>query len=135
MLVMGSTVGENEEVSIKEVADAIVKALDFKGECTVRPKLFLSSLTMSGKHWHIVRYLEIGRSVPQTSIQRKVARAYRQFQIHSLPYWFAVTLSPLLSLCYSTISFIRRFVALNTTVQWFVDNYDSARTGMKKTTA
>ena len=29
-------VGEDEEVSIKEVADAIVKAFDFKGEYTVR---------------------------------------------------------------------------------------------------
>jgi hypothetical protein len=28
-------VGEDEEVSIKEVADAIVKAFDFKGEYTV----------------------------------------------------------------------------------------------------
>lgn len=29
-------VGENEEVSIKEVADAIVKAVGFKGQYTVR---------------------------------------------------------------------------------------------------
>jgi len=45
------TVGEDEEVSIKEVADAIVKALDFKGDYTVRlhvvfsisPFIFLST--------------------------------------------------------------------------------------------
>jgi GDP-L-fucose synthase len=29
-------VGEDEEVSIKQVADAIVKAMDFKGEYSVR---------------------------------------------------------------------------------------------------
>lgn len=31
--------GENEEVSIKEVADAIVKAIGFEGEYTVRDSL------------------------------------------------------------------------------------------------
>lgn len=34
-------VGEEEEVSIKDVADAIVKALKFEGEYTVRPFIFL----------------------------------------------------------------------------------------------
>jgi len=32
-------VGEDEEVSIKEVADAIVKAIGFQGDYSVRPSL------------------------------------------------------------------------------------------------
>ena len=43
LLIVNQTklVGEDEEVSIKEVADAIVKALKFEGEYTVCPSLFL----------------------------------------------------------------------------------------------
>jgi GDP-L-fucose synthase len=38
------TVGEDEEVSIKQVADAIVKAVGFEGNYTVRtPFLFLGT--------------------------------------------------------------------------------------------
>ena len=32
-----TTVGEDEEVSIKTVADAVVKAMDFQGEYKVSP--------------------------------------------------------------------------------------------------
>jgi GDP-L-fucose synthase len=38
------TVGENEEVSIKEVADSIVKYIGFEGECTVCLSLLFSVL-------------------------------------------------------------------------------------------
>jgi hypothetical protein len=34
-----SLVGEDEEVSIKQLADSIVKAMDFKGEYTVSLRL------------------------------------------------------------------------------------------------
>jgi len=37
-------VAEDEEVSIKELADAIVKSIDFKGEYTVCPFIFLNAL-------------------------------------------------------------------------------------------
>ena len=37
-----STVGEDEEVSIKEVADAVVKAVGFEGDYSVRsPSTFV----------------------------------------------------------------------------------------------
>ena len=35
-MLIAHSVGEAEEVSIKQVADAIVKAMDFKGEYSVR---------------------------------------------------------------------------------------------------
>jgi GDP-L-fucose synthase len=42
------TVGENEEVSIKEVADSIVKYIGFEGECTVR-------LFSPTNHWSMTK--------------------------------------------------------------------------------
>lgn len=37
------SVGEEDEVSIKQVADAIVKAMKFEGEVKVKPFIFLLS--------------------------------------------------------------------------------------------
>lgn len=43
MNVIPESVGEDEEVSIKEVADAIVKAVGFQGEYSVRFAYVVSS--------------------------------------------------------------------------------------------
>ncbi|KAF8892254.1 hypothetical protein BD779DRAFT_1610376 [Infundibulicybe gibba] len=80
------SVGEDEEVSIKQVADAIVKAVGFQGEYS----------------------FDTTRSDGQF---RKPASNAK-----------------LLSLI-GTFEFTPFDQALNTTVQWFVDNYAGARTG------
>jgi hypothetical protein len=41
-----ATVGEDDEVSIKEVADAIVKAIGFEGKYTVRQRSVLASYVL-----------------------------------------------------------------------------------------
>jgi hypothetical protein len=42
----GTIVGEEDEISIKDVADNVVRALDFTGEYKVGPQ-FLSALSLS----------------------------------------------------------------------------------------
>ena len=44
------SVGEKEEVSIKQVADAIVKAVGFTGEYSVRPCLAILSCCQDPTH-------------------------------------------------------------------------------------
>ncbi|KZT01361.1 NAD(P)-binding protein [Laetiporus sulphureus 93-53] len=82
------SVGEDEEVSIKEVADAIVKAMDYKGEYTF-----------------------------------DTTRADGQFRKPA-------SNKKLLSLI-GDFQFTPFDKALNDTVKWFNENYDSARTGAK----
>jgi len=84
------SVGEEEEVSIKSVADAIVKALDFQGEY-----LFDST------------------------------RADGQFRKPA-------SNAKLLGLI-GEFKFTPFEQALDATVQWFLDNYNTARTGIKVT--
>lgn len=83
------SVGENEEVSIKQLADAIVKAMDFKGEYTF-----------------------------------DTTRADGQFRKPA-------SNKKLLSLI-GDFTFTPFEEALNTTVQWFLQNYETARTGKQK---
>ncbi|KAG6899075.1 GDP-L-fucose synthase [Termitomyces sp. T159_Od127] len=82
------SVGENEEVSIKEVADAIVKAMGFEGQYTFDTN-----------------------------------RADGQFRKPA-------SNKKLLSLI-GGFEFAPFEEALETTVQWFLQNYDDARTGKK----
>ncbi|TFK25450.1 epimerase-domain-containing protein [Coprinopsis marcescibilis] len=83
------SVGEDEEVSIKQVADAIVKAMDFKGDYTF-----------------------------------DTTRADGQFRKPA-------SNKKLLSLI-GGFEFTPFEEALDYTVKWFVENYDTARTGLKK---
>ncbi|KAK7461018.1 hypothetical protein VKT23_008946 [Stygiomarasmius scandens] len=83
------SVGEDEEVSIKEVADAIVEAMDFKGNYTF-----------------------------------DTSRADGQFRKPA-------SNKKLLSLI-GEFEFTPFKPALAESVKWFLDNYDTARTGMKK---
>lgn len=82
------SVGENEEVSIKEIADSIVKYIGFEGECT----------------------FDTSKSDGQF---RKPASNEK-----------------LLGLM-GDFEFTPFQTALETSVKWFVDNYDVARTGRK----
>ncbi|THV02165.1 NAD(P)-binding protein [Dendrothele bispora CBS 962.96] len=83
------SVGEDEEVSIKEVADAIVEAMDFKGNYTF-----------------------------------DTSRADGQFRKPA-------SNKKLLSLI-GGFEFTPFKPALAESVKWFLDNYDTARTGIKK---
>jgi GDP-L-fucose synthase len=83
------SVGEDEEVSIKEVADAVVKAVGFKGDYSF-----------------------------------DTSRADGQFRKPA-------SNAKLLNLM-GGFQFTPFDLALSTTVKWFVENYDSARTGKSK---
>ena len=78
-----SVVGEDEEVSIKQVADAVVAAVGFEGEYKVRlvrprPLLFSEGALL-------VRHLARRRAVPQTCIQQEVVVAsWGQIRIYAL---------------------------------------------------
>ncbi|EKM56735.1 uncharacterized protein PHACADRAFT_254031 [Phanerochaete carnosa HHB-10118-sp] len=85
------SVGEDEEVSIKDVADAIVKAVDFRGEYSF-----------------------------------DTTRADGQFRKPA-------TNKKLLSLI-GDFEFTPFQKALDESVQWFLQNYDTARTGVKNST-
>ena len=72
---MYRSVGENEEVSIKEVADAIVKAVGFEGEYKVNrisgiQNILPYHLLVSHGSFGIVRHFTIGWPIPQTSVER-----------------------------------------------------------------
>jgi len=84
------SVGENEEVSIKEVANAIVNAIGFEGECTF-------DTTKSDGQFR------------KPASNKKLLSLMGSFQFTPFE------------------------TALDTTVQWFVENYDIARTGIKET--
>lgn len=67
------SVGEDEDVSIRYVAEQIVKAYDFKGEVKVRsppapPPVMLIKISA-------VRHDQVGWTVPQARVERKTAAA------------------------------------------------------------
>ena len=68
MLLLWLAVGEDQEVSIKEVADAIVKAVGCTGEYTVWS--FICQLTTQFTQEYLVRYHPFGWAVPQARFQR-----------------------------------------------------------------
>ncbi|KAJ2933335.1 hypothetical protein H1R20_g3749, partial [Candolleomyces eurysporus] len=80
------SVGEDEEVSIKEVADAIVKALDFKGDYT------FDTTRADGQF-------------RKPASNKKLLTLMGGFQFTPFPQ------------------------ALDLTVKWFLENYNTARTG------
>jgi len=82
------SVGENEEVSIKEVADAIVKAVGFQGE-------YSFDTTRADGQFR------------KPASNEKLLKLMGGFQFTPFD------------------------LALDTTVKWFVENYDNARTGNK----
>jgi len=83
------SVGENEEVSIKQVADAIVKAVGFKGEYSFDTSRADGQFRKPASNEKLIK--EIG------------GFEFTPFE-----------------------------QALDESVQWFLQNYDTARTGMKK---
>ncbi|KAG7442855.1 epimerase-domain-containing protein [Guyanagaster necrorhizus] len=86
------SVGENEEVTIKDVTDAIVKALNFQGDYT------FDTTRADGQY-------------RKPASNQKVISLMGGFQ------------------------FTPFSEALDATVKWFLENYDTARTGLKKTSS
>lgn len=113
-------VGEKEEVSIKQVADAIVKAVGFTGEYSVS-----FAVTGKGPKTEIICSSILPR--PMDSTRR----------LHPMP--SSSNTSPTSNSLHSkkvrlSISIIENrtkveATALNESVAWFVQNYDTARTG------
>jgi hypothetical protein len=58
-------VGEDEEVSIKEVADAIVKAVGFEGNYTVTANSRLCSVHTTDGQYSLIPTGQMGSSVSQ----------------------------------------------------------------------
>jgi hypothetical protein len=77
-------VGEDEEVSIKQVADAIVKAVGYEGDYKVRPLLvdLMFFWTEVMPLW-LVRHHARRRPIPQACIKQKAAGPHRRFRIHA----------------------------------------------------
>jgi nucleoside-diphosphate-sugar epimerase len=76
-------VGEDEEVSIKQVADAVVAAVGFKGEYRVR--LVRPWLILFSEGRLLVRHLARRWAVPQTRIQQEVVVAsWGQVRIYAV---------------------------------------------------
>jgi GDP-L-fucose synthase len=114
-------VGEDEEVSIKEVADAIVKAVGFQGHysvCFPSPPPFSYSFQTQ---------FDTTRSDGQfrkPASNKKLLNLIGGFQFTpfeegmAMLYWCVVAIdSPLYCL------------ALDETVKWFIENYETSRTG------
>ena len=110
MLFDDRSVGEDEDISIKDVADSIVKSMDFKGE-------YLWDTTKADGQFR------------KTASNEKLLKLMGGFQFtpfeQGASYFAVRARSP--DLKYSLSS----YVALNESVQWLVDNYDNARTGKR----
>lgn len=100
-------VGEDEEVSIKEVTDAIVKALKFEGQYTV--SMFLACFA----------------NLHQLVLQFDITRADGQFRKPA-------SNKKLLGLLGGKFEFTPFEKALDESVQWFLANYQNARIGEVK---
>lgn len=83
------SVGEKEEVSIKQVADAIVKAVGFEGEYSFDTSKADGQFKKTASNEKLMKYIPEFEFTPFET-------------------------------------------ALDESVKWFLDNYDSARTGAKK---
>lgn len=105
-------VGEDEEVSIKQVTDAIVKAMAFQGE-------YAFDATRADGQFR------------KPASNKKLLSLVGGFEFTPFeqgPFcFFVLFFNGLLMFVCST--------ALDETVKWFLDNYDHARTGKKAATA
>lgn len=99
------SVGEDEEVSIREVADAIVKALDFKGDYTFDTTKADGQFRKPASNKKLLRLMGGFEFTPFTEGA----------------FWFPCSRCVV---CSDALS-----VALDLTVKWFLENYDTARTG------
>ena len=116
-------VGEDEEVSIKEVADAIVKAVGFEGNYTV-----MQTLDCPVHETHC-RYSLIPPGQMDSSVnQPRIKRSCLSWVVSNLHPSTKVSVVP-----YELIYQLTVTTALDETVQWFLANYDNARTGNKST--
>ena len=98
-------VGEDEEVSVKEVADAIVKAVNW-----LRRRMLThssSELTLCLYHWYGATRAD-DRQFCKPASNKKSLTLIGSFEITPFD------------------------KALHDTVSWFSQNYDTARTGLKK---
>ena len=84
-------VGEEDEVSIKDAAEAICKAMNFTGELKVRPPVNAPALNcgcLSNPPCHSVRpvrHHQGGRAVQEDGQQRQAAQVPPRLSVHALP--------------------------------------------------
>ena len=112
--------GEEEEVSIKEVADAIVKAIGFQGDYSVRFPLS-PPLSCSSK----IQF-DTTRSDGQfrkPASNKKLLNLIGEFQFTPFEEGTSSFMGAYWLLMVVWCS------ALDTTVNWFIENYEEARTG------
>ena len=79
---MPCEVGEDEEVSIKEVADAIVNAVGFKGDYTVTG--FSIPNLAEADQGLVVRYNSCRWTIQEAGFEQETVAPHRGFQIHSI---------------------------------------------------
>lgn len=78
------SVGEDEEVSIKQVADAIVKAVGFDGEYSVR---YLELCSWQSGWLMVVaavRHEPRGRAVPQAGVEQEASEPDWRVPVHAV---------------------------------------------------
>jgi len=117
------TVGEDEELSIKYVADTIVKAIGFQGDYTVRRHMSLRCLSFI---WHQFDTSRADGQFRKPASNKKLLTLIGGFQF--TPFEQGKRL------CHFQVPEPHYSSALDITVDWFLKNYDAARTGNVKST-
>ena len=111
-------------MSIKEVADAIVKAVGFQGQYTVGATTSIGFFSLS-----LEQQFDTTRADGQF---RKPASNAKLLNLIGGFQFTPFELGTEYNCCWLCLLANGCFSALDTTVKWFLENYETARTGMKK---
>lgn len=113
------SVGEKEEVSIKQVADAIVKAVGFEGDYSFDTSKADGQFKKTASNDKLMKYIPEFEFTP-----------FDQGKQSLLPFLVGDR-----GVCRVRLGLTRwrwSCAALDESVKWFLENYDTARTGIKK---
>ena len=114
-------------MSVKYVAESIVKAFEFKGECTARISLFLSFSDPAEFHSQFDTTKSDGQLRKPASNEKLLSLIGDDFQFTPFEQGIYIYRPFFFRLLEITL-----FLALDATVKWFTENYETARTGIGK---